>query len=55
VVSPRLTAESGSNVAKLALVAINAVQNGDLHRAMEVIQGIHDLCTSGPVSHEHIA
>jgi hypothetical protein len=31
VVSPRLTAERGSKVARLALVAMNADQNGDLH------------------------
>jgi hypothetical protein len=46
VVSPRLIAESGRKVARLALVAMNALQNGDLHRALEVLQGIHHLCSS---------
>jgi hypothetical protein len=57
VLSPRLTAESGSKVARLALVAMNAVQNGDLHRAVEVLQGIHDLCSKfrPGASSEHTA
>jgi hypothetical protein len=38
--------ESGSKAARLALVAMNAVQNGDLHRAVEVLQGIHHLCST---------
>lgn len=55
MVSPRLTAGSGSKVARLALVAMNAVQNGDLHRAVEVLQGIHDLCsTRRPESSEEV-
>jgi hypothetical protein len=45
-VSPRLTGRSGSKVAKLALVAMNALRNGDLHRAVEVLQSIHDECLS---------
>ena len=44
---PRLTGGSGSKVAKLALVAMNAVRNGDLHRAVEVLQAIHDECVPG--------
>jgi hypothetical protein len=46
VASPSLTAKSGSKVARLALVAMNAVRNGDLHRAVEVLQGIHDVCST---------
>jgi hypothetical protein len=57
IVSPRLTVESGSKVARLALVAMNAVQNGDLHRAVEALRGIHDLCSTLRLgaSSEHIA
>jgi hypothetical protein len=57
LISQSLTAESGSKVARLALVAMNAVRNGDLHRAVEVLQRIHDLCgTLRPGrSSEHIA
>ncbi len=43
-VLPRLTGRSGSKVAKLALVAMNAVRNGDLHRAVEVLEAIQDEC-----------
>jgi hypothetical protein len=41
-----LTEEGGSKVARLALVAINAVRNGDLLRAVDVLQDIHDLCNT---------
>jgi hypothetical protein len=46
-VSPRLTGRSGSKVAKLALIAMNAVGNGDLHRVVEALQAIHDQCVPG--------
>jgi hypothetical protein len=35
-----LTTEDGSKVAKLALLAANAVRNADLHRALELIEQI---------------
>jgi hypothetical protein len=46
-VSPRLTGRSGSKVAKLALIAMNAARNGDLHGAVDVLQSIHDECVPG--------
>jgi hypothetical protein len=53
-VSPSLSGRSGSKVAKLALIAMNAVRNGDLRWAVEVLQSIHDECvpsssTAAPV------
>jgi hypothetical protein len=47
-VSPTLTEERGRKVARLVLVAMNAVQNGDLHRAVEVLKDIQDFCNSLP-------
>jgi hypothetical protein len=55
-VTPRLAGPSGSKVARLALVAMNAVRNGDLHRAVEALQTIHDEAMSGAVSpHDDLA
>jgi hypothetical protein len=36
---------------------MNAVRNGDLYRAVEVLQGIHDLCSTlrPDAQSEHIA
>jgi len=31
---------------------MNAVRNGDLHRAMEIIQGIHDQCSHAGTADE---
>jgi hypothetical protein len=41
----KLAGPDGSEVAKLALLAMNAVRNGDLHRPIETIEGIHALCS----------
>jgi hypothetical protein len=35
-----LTKRDGSKVAKLAILAANAVRNADLHRALELLQQI---------------
>jgi hypothetical protein len=51
-VPPRLAGPSGSKVARLALVAMNAVRNGDLHRAVEALQAIHDQCVPDGVGGE---
>jgi hypothetical protein len=41
-----------SKIARLALVALNAVRNGDFHRAIEIIEGLHDLCAGGQSTDE---
>jgi O-succinylbenzoate synthase len=53
-VSPRLTEADGSKVAKLAVVAMNAVRNGDLHRAVELLGTIHDLCVGRGAESRHL-
>ena len=39
----RFTKQDGSKVAKLALVAANAVRNADLHRALDILAKIHSI------------
>jgi hypothetical protein len=39
----RFTKRDGSKVAKLAILAGNAVRNGDLHRAMELLEEIRTV------------
>ncbi|GEM_PF-5595500 len=40
----RFTKRDGSKVAKLAILAANAVRNADLHRALELIEEIRVIC-----------
>lgn len=42
-----MSGSKGSKVARLALVAANAVRDGDLHRAIEVLEEIHATATGG--------
>ena len=37
-----------SKVAKLAILAANAVRNADLHRALELIEEIRVICEGAP-------
>ena len=46
----RFTKRDGSKVAKLVILAGNAVRNADLHRAMELIEEIRVICESVPAS-----
>jgi hypothetical protein len=47
----RFTKRDGSKVAKLAILAANAVRNVDLHRALELIEEIQALVAdSAPIS-----
>jgi hypothetical protein len=34
---------------------MNAVRNGDLHKAVDVLQAIHDECVPGAASAERLA
>jgi hypothetical protein len=42
--SRRLAKRDGSKVAKLALLAANAVRNADMHRALELLAEISAEC-----------
>jgi hypothetical protein len=44
----RLTKRECSKVAKLAILAGNAVRNADLHRALELIDEIRVICEGSP-------
>jgi len=46
----RFTKRDGSKVAKLAILAGNAVRNADLHRALDLIDQILALCSRRPES-----
>jgi hypothetical protein len=46
----RFTKREGSKVAKLAILAANAVRNADLHRALELIEEIRVICEEAPAA-----
>ena len=46
----RFTKRDGSKVAKLAILAANAVRNADLHRALELIEEIRVICEGEPAA-----
>jgi len=46
----RFTKRDGSKVAKLAILAANAVRNADLHRALELIEEIRVIGEGAPAA-----
>ena len=46
----RFTKRDGSKVAKLAILAGNAVRNADLHRALELLHEIGAICGDEPTT-----
>jgi hypothetical protein len=46
----RFTKRDGSKVAKLAILATNAVRNADLHRALELIDEIRVIGEGAPAA-----
>ena len=46
----RFTKRDGSKVAKLAILAANAVRNADLHRALELIEEIRVISGRAPAA-----
>jgi hypothetical protein len=50
IAKQRFTKRDGSKVAKLAILAANAVRNADLHRALELIEEMRVICEGTPAA-----
>ena len=50
----RFTKRDGSKVAKLAILAANAVRNADLHRALELIEEIRVIGEGTPAAETNL-